>query len=296
MVKKNPASHMARSKADFKKAASSRKQPKGEMTIPNLPIKGKEWSIISELLKTRTIRLDGEVNDNVVAIINSSIDYLETQNPNEPIHLILNSPGGVVTDGLAIVDRMRNCHCPIHTYAYGFAASMASIILVAGNKRYASPNAEIMIHQPWGGGSETANQTQSDLSAFDMRRTREKMTRIYAEETGLRPQDIDKLTELDHYMPAERALSLGLIDEILTQDVYFNLYYSKSVPEGKRPRFPDNTRKEPRKSIEQEFNDIVNEAIKHRLTVPADAPKQAAKKSGKNNVHSLGNGKKSAAA
>lgn len=254
--------------AEFRKAVSARPQdkttrPHAEMSVPTVPVKGKEWSVIDELLKARTIRIDGEIDENVTAIVNASIDYLETQNSSEPIHILLNSPGGVVTDGLAIVDRMRNCHCPIHVYATGFVASMASVILVAGNKRYATPNVEIMIHQPWG-GADGANQTDMDISANDLRDLREKMTRIYAEETGIPPYHIDKLIERDNYMSADRAKKLGLIDEIMTQELYFRLYYNKAVPDYKKPRFPDNVRKSPRKTIEEEFNDVIRLATRAR--------------------------------
>lgn len=254
--------------AEFRKAASARPQdkhsrPRAEMTAPTVPVKGKDWSVLDELLKTRTIRIDGEIDENVTAIVTASIDYLEAQNSGDPIHILLNSPGGVVTDGLAIVDRMRNCHCPIHVYATGFVASMASVILVAGNKRYATPNVEIMIHQPWG-GADGANQTDMDISANDLRDLREKMTRIYAEETGIPPYHIDKLIERDNYMSADRALKLGLIDEVMTQELYFRMYYNKSVPDYKKPRYPDNIRKGARKTIEEEFNDTVRLAARAR--------------------------------
>lgn len=256
-AKRNPAD-------DFKKSATKHVTPaRAEMAAPNVPVKGKEWSVLSELLKARTIRIDGPIDENVAAIVNASIDYLENQNSNEPIHLLINSSGGIVTDGLAIVDRIRNCHCPIHTYASGQAGSMASIILVAGNKRYATPNTQIMIHQPWG-GAEDANQTDMDISANDLRETRETLTRIYAEETGIPPQYIDKLIERDHYMNAQRALKLGLIDEIMSQEVYFKMYYNKAVPEYKKPRYPNNTRQVHKKSIEEEFNDVVKLATRAR--------------------------------
>lgn len=226
-----------------------------------------EWYMHSEMLDQRIIRLDGEIDTSVAANICASIHYLEKKDPTKPILLLINSPGGSVSDGLAIIDTIRNCQCPVHTCVYGLAASMASVILTVGNKRYASPNAEIMIHQPWGGAE--GQSTELDIGARDMRNTRETLTQIYAEETGLDHADIDKLLERDYTMSSDRALKLGFVDEIMTQELYFKLSHGKKVPEYKKPRYPNHKRKDTRKSIEEEFNEIADKAAANRKPAPA---------------------------
>ncbi len=216
-----------------------------------------EWYLHSEMLEHRIIRLDGEIDANIAAQVTASITYLEKKDPVAPIYIVINSPGGYVSDGMAIVDKMRTCECPIHTVVYGQASSMASVILAVGNKRYAAPHAEIMIHQPLGGAE--GQTTEIDIGARDMRNTREMLTQIYAEETGLSYEDIDSLIERDFNMTAATAQKLGIIDDIMTQELYFKLL-GKEVPEFKKPRFPDAKRETPLKSIEDKFNDIANKA------------------------------------
>jgi ATP-dependent Clp protease protease subunit len=221
-----------------------------------------EWHIHAEMLEHRIIRLDGEIDTASAALVNASILYLEKKDPSKPIILMINSPGGTVTDGMAIVDTIKNCQCPVHTYAYGLAASMASVILAVGNKRFAAPHAEIMIHQPLGGNE--GPQTDIDIHAYDMRNTREELTKIYAEETGLDYKDIDQLIERDYTMTADRAKQLGFIDDIMTQELYFKLQHGKKVPEWKKPRYPDHQRKEPRESIDDLFNQMAQRAATNR--------------------------------
>jgi ATP-dependent Clp protease protease subunit len=225
-----------------------------------------EWHINAEMLEYRIIRLDGEIDTDVAAQVTASILYLEKKDPAKPIILMINSPGGTVTDGMAIVDTIRNCQCPVHTYVYGLAASMASVILAVGNKRFAAPHAEIMIHQPLGGNE--GQQTDIDIHAYDMRNCREELTKIYAEETGLDFKDIDQLIERDYTMTAERAKQLGLIDDILTQELYFKMQHGKKVPEFKKPRYPDNVRKDSRESIDDLFNQMAQRAAANRKPPP----------------------------
>jgi ATP-dependent Clp protease protease subunit len=240
-----------------------KKKASGEATtVPGQPSNKEEWFFHSEMLEHRIVRLDGEIDTEKAAIVNASILYLEKKDPTKPIILMINSPGGYVTDGMSIVDTIRNCQCPVHTCVYGLAASMASVILVVGNKRFAAPHAEIMIHQPL--GDSEGQQTEIEIAAHDMRNTREALTQIYAEETGLDYKDIDQLIERDYTMTAERAKQLGLIDDIMSQELYFKLQHNKKVPEWKKPRHPDSQRTGPRQSIEDMFNDMAQRAATNR--------------------------------
>jgi ClpP class serine protease len=145
---------------------------------------------------------------------------------------------------------------------------MASVILVAGNKRFAAPHAEIMIHQPLGGSE--GQQTEIEIAAHDMRNSRESITRIYAEETGLDYKDIDQLIERDYTMTAERAKQLGLIDDIMDQELYFKMQHNKKVPDWKKPRHPESRRTDPRQSIEDIFNDMAQRAAANRKIPPSN--------------------------
>lgn len=260
--------------------AGSRKNGKKDNAAP---AEDMGWVLDDAMLEMRMIRLDGEIDEACAAAVTMAIRYLEAIDPTQPITLVINSPGGSVTDGMAIVDTMRNCLCPIHTCVYGQAASMASIILAVGNQRYAAPHAEIMIHQPLGGLD--GQQTDVDIYAQGMRDTRELMTDIYAQETGLDHADLDQLMERDYTMTASRALQLGFIDAVMTQELYFKLH-GKKVPEAKKPRFPDARRKTPRPSIEDTFNDMANRAASRKQdNIANDNATPAAPRKTKNTPH-----------
>ena len=174
----------------------------------------RSYDIFSRLLNDRIIFLSEEVNDTTASLIVAQLLYLEAQDPDKDIQFYINSPGGVVTAGLAIYDTMQYIKCDVSTICMGMAASMGAFLLAAGakGKRYALPNAEIMIHQPSGGAQGQATDVQ--IQAEWLLKTKEKMIRMKAEMTG---QDIERIrrdVERDHFMSAQEALEYGIIDEI----------------------------------------------------------------------------------
>lgn len=176
----------------------------------------RSYDIYSRLLQDRIIMLSGEVNDDIASLVVSQLLFLESQDPAKDIHLYINSPGGVVSSGLAIYDTMNYVKCDVSTICMGLAASMGSFLLAGGakGKRLALPNAEIMIHQPSGGAK--GQETEVRIAAEQMLKTRERLNRILAENTGKPLDVISADTERDNYMTAEEAKEYGLIDEIVT--------------------------------------------------------------------------------
>ncbi len=176
----------------------------------------RSYDIYSRLLQDRIIMLSGEVNDDIASLVVSQLLFLESQDPAKDIHLYINSPGGVVSSGLAIYDTMNYVKCDVSTICMGLAASMGSFLLAGGakGKRLALPNAEIMIHQPSGGAK--GQETEVRIAAEQMLKTRERLNRILAENTGNPLDVISADTERDNYMTAEEAKAYGLIDEIVT--------------------------------------------------------------------------------
>jgi len=176
----------------------------------------RSYDIYSRLLQDRIIMLSGEVNDDIASLVVSQLLFLESQDPAKDIHLYINSPGGVVSSGLAIYDTMNYVKCDVSTICMGLAASMGSFLLAGGTKgkRLALPNAEIMIHQPSGGAK--GQETEVRIAAEQMLKTRERLNRILAENTGKPLDVISADTERDNYMTAEEAKAYGLIDEIVT--------------------------------------------------------------------------------
>jgi len=173
------------------------------------------WDIFSRLLKDRIIFLGSQVADEIANLIIAQMLFLESDDPDKDIMLYINSPGGVVTAGLAIYDTMQHVKCDVSTICMGQAASMGALLLTAGSagKRYALPHARILIHQPLGGFSGQASDI--DIQAKEILRTREKLNDILAHHTG---QPLDKVksdTDRDYYMSAEEALGYGVIDDIL---------------------------------------------------------------------------------
>lgn len=175
----------------------------------------RSYDIFSRLLQDRIIMLCGEVNDDVASLVVSQLLFLESQDPNKDISLYINSPGGVVSSGFAIYDTMNYLKCDVSTICMGLAASMGSFLLAGGTKgkRFALPNAEIMIHQPSGGAK--GQETEIRIVAEQILKTRERLNRILSENTG-KPLDVIAAdTERDNYMTAQEAKEYGLIDEIL---------------------------------------------------------------------------------
>lgn len=175
----------------------------------------KTYDLPSKLLEDRIILLNEEINDNSSAAIVAQLLTLEAQDPEKPITMYINSPGGSITAGFAIYDIMNNIKCPIITIANGIAASMAAILLSSGTKgkRYALPNATIMIHQPLGGVQGQA--TEIKIVAERILKLKEKLNRILAENSNKNIKYIEEASERDNYMTPEEALELGIIDEII---------------------------------------------------------------------------------
>lgn len=174
------------------------------------------YDIYSRLLKDRIIMLSGEVNDQTANSIIAQLLFLDAQDSTKDISIYINSPGGVITSGLAIMDTMNFIKSDVSTIAIGMAASMASVLLAAGTKgkRYALPNSTVLIHQPLGGAQGQA--TEIEIAAEEILKTRKKMNKILADATGQSIETIQRDTERDHYMSAPEAKEYGLIDQIMT--------------------------------------------------------------------------------
>ncbi|MBX4911518.1 MULTISPECIES: ATP-dependent Clp protease proteolytic subunit [Rhizobium] len=175
----------------------------------------RSFDIYSRLLRERIIFLNGEVNDTVSALVCAQLLFLEAENPKKPINLYINSPGGGVTSGLAMYDTMRFIRAPVHTLCMGTARSMGSFLLMAGEPggRAALPNASILIHQPSGGFQGQASDML--IHAEEILKTKQRMTRLYAEHCGRSYDDFERGMDRDRFMTAEEALEWGLIDRIL---------------------------------------------------------------------------------
>ena len=177
----------------------------------------RNYDIYSRLLKDRIIFLGEEVNETTASLVVAQLLFLESEDPNKDIHLYINSPGGMVTAGLAIYDTMQYSKCDVSTICIGMAASMGAFLLAGGakGKRLALPNAEIMIHQPSGGAKGQATEIQ--IAAENILKTKKKLNEILAENTG-KPYDVIAAdTERDHYMSAQEAMEYGLIDNVITK-------------------------------------------------------------------------------
>ena len=175
----------------------------------------RNYDIYSRLLKDRIIFLGEEVNETTASLVVAQLLFLESEDPNKDIHLYINSPGGMVTAGLAIYDTMQYIKCDVSTICIGLAASMGAFLLAGGakGKRYALPNAEIMIHQPLGGAQGQA--TEIEIAAKHILRTKEKLTRLLAENCNKTYSDVRLDCERDNWKTAEEALEYGLIDRIV---------------------------------------------------------------------------------
>jgi len=174
------------------------------------------YDIYSRLLKERIIFLTGPVYDEMSALICAQLLFLESENPSKDIAFYINSPGGVVSAGMAIYDTMQYIRSPVSTVCIGQAASMGSLLLTAGakGKRYALPNARIMVHQPSGGAQGQA--TDIAIQAKEILRTRHILNEIYVRHTGQTLEAIERKLERDSYMSAEESREFGLVDEVVT--------------------------------------------------------------------------------
>ena len=178
----------------------------------------RSYDIYSRLLKDRIIFLGEDVNQTSANTIVAELLFLEAEDPDKDIYLYINSPGGVITAGMAIVDTMNYIKCPVSTICIGMAASMGAVLLACGEKgkRYATPNSEILIHQPLiSGGGLQGQTTEIKIHADHLVKTREKLNKMLSERTGQPLDVINKDTERDNYMTAEEALKYGLIDGIM---------------------------------------------------------------------------------
>jgi ATP-dependent Clp protease protease subunit len=175
------------------------------------------YDIYSRLLKERIIFLTGAVYDQVSSLICAQLLFLESENPNKDISFYINSPGGVVSAGLAIYDTMQFIRSPVSTVCIGMAASMGSLLLTAGaaGKRYALPNARVMVHQPSGGAQGQA--TDIEIQAREILTLRRRLNEIYVKHTGQPVESIEAKLERDSYMSADEALAFGLIDQVVEQ-------------------------------------------------------------------------------
>ena len=180
----------------------------------------RSYDIFSRLLKDRIIFLGEDVNATTASLVIAQLLFLESEDPDREISLYINSPRGSITDGMGIVDTMNYIKCPVSTICVGLAASFGAVLLANGEKgkRFATPNAEILIHQPLIGGNGIAGQTtEIKIQAEHMIKTREKLNKLLSDRTGQSIETIEKDTERDHWMTAEEALQYGLIDGIMNK-------------------------------------------------------------------------------
>lgn len=177
----------------------------------------RNYDIYSRLLKDRIIFLGEEVNETTASLVVAQLLFLESEDPGKDIHLYINSPGGMVTAGLAIYDTMQYIKCDVSTICIGMAASMGAFLLAGGakGKRLALPNAEIMIHQPSGGAKGQATEIQ--IAAENILKTKARLNRILSENTGKPIEVVAADTERDNYMTAQEAMEYGLIDAVITK-------------------------------------------------------------------------------
>ena len=175
----------------------------------------RSYDIYSRLLKERIIFLTGGVNDSVSSLICAQLLFLESENPSKDISFYINSPGGVVTAGLAVYDTMRYIRPDVSTVCIGQAASMGSLLLCAGaaGKRYALPNSRVMVHQPSGGAQGQASDIE--IQAREILKIRERLNQIYVEHTSKSLDEIEKALDRDSYLSADEAKEFGLIDEVV---------------------------------------------------------------------------------
>ena len=177
------------------------------------------YDIYSRLLRERIIFLTGEINDAVANIVVAQMLFLESEDPKKDIYLYVNSPGGSVTSGLAIIDTMNHIKPDVSTICVGIAASMGATIMSQGQKgkRFVLPNAEVMIHQPWGGVSGQASDII--ITAENIIKTKKKLIKMFADSTGQKAEKVEKDMDRDFWMDAEEAKKYGIVDKIMTKPI-----------------------------------------------------------------------------
>lgn len=192
-----------------------------------------QYTLPSRLLKERIIFLSSPVNDEVAASICMQLLYLEAENPKKEISLYINSPGGVVTSGMAIYDTMQFIKPAVSTLCFGQAASMGSLLLAAGDKgmRYVLPNARIMVHQPSGGFSGQVSDIERH--AEDIIKMKRRLNEVYVKHTGQKYEVIERTLDRDYFMSAEQALEFGLVDAVLTTRVALEQAPAAGGPRGR---------------------------------------------------------------
>ena len=175
----------------------------------------RSYDIYSRLLKDRIIFLGEEINDAVASTVVAQLLFLESEDPGKDIHMYINSPGGSVTAGIAIYDTMNYVKCDVSTTCIGMAASMGAFLLSSGakGKRYALPNAEVMIHHPLGGAQGQATEIQ--IAAEHILKTKKKLNQILADNAGKPVEEVEKDTDRDNWLSADEAKEYGLIDEVI---------------------------------------------------------------------------------
>ncbi|CAI1144893.1 ATP-dependent Clp protease proteolytic subunit [Serratia proteamaculans] len=175
----------------------------------------RSFDIYSRLLRDRIVFLNGEVNDQVAEILCAQLLFLEAENPEKPIHLYINSPGGVITNGFAIYDTMNYINAPVHTLCMGTARSMGSFLLMAGEAghRMALPNASLHVHQPLGGFQGQASDIL--IHAEEMKRTKHSVITLYAKHCGRSYEEVERALDRDRFMSADEAVEWGLVDSVL---------------------------------------------------------------------------------
>ena len=173
------------------------------------------YDIYSRLLKDRIVFVGGEIDDDMANAIIAQLLFLQSQDPEKEVSMYINSPGGSVTAGLAILDTMRMVKCPVATYCVGQAASMGAILLASGEKgrRYALPHARIMVHQPWGGAQGKASDIE--ITAREILRLKDMLNGILAEASGRTLESVANDTDRDHFMSADEAKAWGIVDKVL---------------------------------------------------------------------------------
>jgi len=176
----------------------------------------RSYDIFSRLLKERIIFLTGPVEDHMATLICAQLLFLEAENPKKEIALYINSPGGVVTAGMAIYDTMQFIKPAVSTLCVGQAASMGSLLLAAGHKdmRFATPNARIMVHQPSGGFQGQASDIERH--ARDILKMKRRLNEVYVKHTGRTLEEVEQTLDRDHFMTADEALSWGVVDKVIT--------------------------------------------------------------------------------
>lgn len=193
-------------------------KPRASMLIPMVVEKSsfgeRAYDIYSRLLKDRIVFLGGPVDDDVANLVIAQLLFLESEDPKKDISFYINSPGGSVTAGLAILDTMNHVKPAVSTVCVGMAASAAAVILAAGEKgkRYALPNSEVMIHQPWGGAQGQA--TDIEITAKHILATRDRLNKILAKSTGQTLEKVEKDVERDYFMTADEAKKYGVVDTV----------------------------------------------------------------------------------